>query len=149
MTFADFYLICFVVGFALSLLSFVSSGLHWHLPVKLHFHGVGTHHVTTFAERRGRHAARGARNGKSLCAGIASWLKPSGAVWVPGAVRRHGLLLTQYYCVWFLLGLAVAIFAGIIGAASCLVFGESAVAARDDFAGFGLRTGGHGRERNI
>ena len=31
MTWADFYLICFAVGFAFSLLSFLGGGLHWHL----------------------------------------------------------------------------------------------------------------------
>ena len=77
MTFADFYLICFVVGFALSLLSFVFSGLHWHLPVKWHFHGAGTHHVTTL----GAKGAPGSPNAgyattTSTPRGIASWLNP-------------------------------------------------------------------------
>ena len=36
MTLADFYLVCFVVGFFLSLLMFLAGGLHLHIP---HFHG--------------------------------------------------------------------------------------------------------------
>lgn len=118
MTFADFYLICFVVGFALSLLSFVFSGLDWHLPVKWHFHGVGTHHPTTFGAKGAAgmpHAGHAA--GSSSAHGIASWLNPpvlfAFLAWFGGT----GYLLTQYYRVWFLLGLAAAVFAGVIGAA--------------------------------
>ncbi len=32
MTWADFYLICFAVGFTFSLLSFPLGGLRWHYP---------------------------------------------------------------------------------------------------------------------
>jgi len=118
MTFADFYLICFVVGFALSLLSFVFSGLHWHLPVKWHFHGVGTHHVTGLAAKGAPCAPHTGHAGASSSGhGIASWLNPpvlfAFLAWFGGT----GYLLTQYYRVWFLLGLAAAIFAGVIGAA--------------------------------
>jgi len=38
MTWANFYLICFAVGFALSLLSFLSGSLRWHLPHFPHGH---------------------------------------------------------------------------------------------------------------
>ena len=44
MTWADFYLICFALGFAFSLLSFLLGGLHWHLPFHAHLHaGHGVH----------------------------------------------------------------------------------------------------------
>ena len=36
MTWADFYLVCFVVGFFLSMLMFLAGGMHLHIP---HFHG--------------------------------------------------------------------------------------------------------------
>ena len=41
MTWADFYLICFAVGFSFSLLSFLAGGLRWHLhlPHFSHVHG--------------------------------------------------------------------------------------------------------------
>jgi hypothetical protein len=32
MTWADFYLICFAIGFLLSAISFIGGGMHWHLP---------------------------------------------------------------------------------------------------------------------
>jgi len=38
MTWADFYLICFAVGFAFSFLSFLLGGIHWHLPFNIHGH---------------------------------------------------------------------------------------------------------------
>lgn len=108
MTFADFYLICFGVGFALSVLSFVFSGLHWRLPVKWHFppavpHPAGAPHAG--------HAASSNSHGTS------TWLNPpvlfAFLAWFGGT----GYLLTEYYRIWFLLGLAVAIFAGVLGAA--------------------------------
>jgi hypothetical protein len=36
MTWSDFYLFCFLVGFALSVLSFLAGAVHIHLPVKWH-----------------------------------------------------------------------------------------------------------------
>src|SRR5580765_2891058 len=41
MTWADFYLICFVVGFAFSVLAFLSGGATWrlHVPHLPHGHG--------------------------------------------------------------------------------------------------------------
>ena len=44
MTLADFYLICFVLGFSLCLLSFALSGLHVHVPFKWHGGSVSAPH---------------------------------------------------------------------------------------------------------
>ena len=43
MTWPDFYLLCFLVGFSLSVLSFLAGAVHIHLPFKMHlpFHGAG------------------------------------------------------------------------------------------------------------
>jgi membrane protein implicated in regulation of membrane protease activity len=46
MTWADFYLVCFVVGFALTLLSFVLGSVDFHLPGNVHIAG-GHVHVGT------------------------------------------------------------------------------------------------------
>lgn len=48
MTWSDFYLVCFIVGFVLSVLSFVAGAVHIHLPFRLHMpiHG-GQHGGTT------------------------------------------------------------------------------------------------------
>jgi membrane protein implicated in regulation of membrane protease activity len=117
MTFADFYLICFVVGFALSLLSFVFSGLHWHVPVKWHFpHGI-THHVGAIGAKGGVCAPQAGHATPATSHGLGAWLNPpvlfAFLAWFGGT----GYLLTEYYRIWFLLGLAAAIFAGVLGAA--------------------------------
>lgn len=39
MTWADFYLICFAVGFLFSLLSFLAGGMRWHLHPPHFLHG--------------------------------------------------------------------------------------------------------------
>jgi hypothetical protein len=43
MTWSDFYLLCFLVGFSLSVLSFLAGAVHIHLPVKMHFPFHGGH----------------------------------------------------------------------------------------------------------
>ncbi|MFZ0644777.1 MAG: NfeD family protein [Candidatus Acidiferrales bacterium] len=117
MTFADFYLICFVVGFALSLLSFVFSGLHWHVPVKWHFpHGI-TRHVGSIGAKGAVCTPQAGHAASATSRGVGAWLNPpvmfAFLAWFGGT----GYLLTEYYRVWFLLGLAASIFAGVLGAA--------------------------------
>jgi membrane protein implicated in regulation of membrane protease activity len=45
MSWSDFYLLCFIVGFSLSVLSFLAGAVHIHLPFKVHtpFHGAARH----------------------------------------------------------------------------------------------------------
>ena len=54
MSWSDFYLICFLVGFSLSVISFLAGAVHLHLPFKMHFPFHGPHHV---AHPVGHHAA--------------------------------------------------------------------------------------------
>ena len=103
MTWSDFYLGCFIVGFGLSLLSLLAGSVHLHLPhLHLH-HGV---HV-------GAHSALGGRGSLSFFnfGTIAAFL-----AWFGGT----GYLLEHFYGVWFVAALGVSIVSGI-GAAS-LVF---------------------------
>jgi len=44
MTWSDFYLLCFLVGFSLSVLSFLAGAVHLHLPFKWHLPFHGGHH---------------------------------------------------------------------------------------------------------
>ena len=41
MTWSDFYLLCFLLGFSLSVLSFLAGAVNFHLPFHIHppFHG--------------------------------------------------------------------------------------------------------------
>jgi membrane protein implicated in regulation of membrane protease activity len=92
MTWADFYLICFLLGLALSLLSVLTGSAHLHLP---HAH-VHAPHVET--------------------EGV-PWLNfgtmTAFLAWFGGT----GYLLERFYAVWFLVALAVAILSGLGGAA--------------------------------
>src|SRR5260370_8946303 len=45
MTWSDFYLFCFIVGFSLSVLSFLAGAIRIHLPFKMHLPFHLGHHV--------------------------------------------------------------------------------------------------------
>src|SRR6266404_4969238 len=59
MTWSDFYLFCFIVGFSLSLLSFLGGAAHIHLPARLHLPFHGGHHAGGMAGRGSMHARGG------------------------------------------------------------------------------------------
>lgn len=120
MTWANFYLICFAVGFAFSFLSFFLGGLHWHADVSHfpHVHFGGGHvHVHTGAHV---HAAPASGNGQR--ANSISPLNPvtlaAFLAWFGGT----GYLLTRFSAMWFGAGLVIALFTGFAGAAIIYVF---------------------------
>jgi membrane protein implicated in regulation of membrane protease activity len=45
MTWSDFYLLCFLVGFSLSVLSFLAGAVHIHLPFRIHLPFHAAHHA--------------------------------------------------------------------------------------------------------
>src|SRR5580704_8560460 len=101
MTWANIYLVCFLVGFILSLLSVLAGSLHLHLPhLDLH-HGAPHVHVS--------HAHGGGQSGVSLInfGTIAAFL-----AWFGGT----GYLLTEYSALRFLIALAASVGSGLIGA---------------------------------
>jgi membrane protein implicated in regulation of membrane protease activity len=51
MTWTDFYLLCFIVGFTLSVLSFLGGAAHVHFPFKWHLPFHGLHHASGLAGR--------------------------------------------------------------------------------------------------
>jgi membrane protein implicated in regulation of membrane protease activity len=117
MTWADFYLICFVLGIAFSLVSLLGGGSRWHLhlPHFAHAHGNGgVAHASAHAPGGGgaTHSHGGhvsAFNFVTLTAFLA---------WFGGT----GYLLTKYSSFWFLLGLGLSILAGLGGAAIIFLF---------------------------
>ena len=117
MTWSDFYLICFLVGFAFSLISLLAGSVHVHLP---HIHLPGLH-----VGHAGAPHAGGAGEGVSpLNAGtIAAFL-----AWFGGT----GYLLSRYYGVWYLLALGVAILSGIGGAAVVFWFLAKVLMSREE-----------------
>ncbi len=107
MTWANFYLICFVVGVALSLLSFAFGALHLHAPVKWHLARAGAH----------GHAS-GARGGKSSARGTGfSWFAPPAIFAFLAWFGGTGFLLTQYWPHLLIGVLTVAMLAGFAGEA--------------------------------
>jgi hypothetical protein len=98
MTWADFYLICFALGFAFSVMSFAFGGHHWHLPFHVHL-GSGVHHSPTHGDN---HAAS-FFNPLTIAAFLA---------WFGGT----GYLLTRFSTLWIVTGFGLSIFAGLVGA---------------------------------
>jgi hypothetical protein len=130
MTWSDFYLICFAVGFCFSFFSFIFGGSRFgklHLP---HFHGhVGGH--LPIAHGTAVHApvaGTAAANGTSADAAhvhhattVSPFNPPSIAAflaWFGGA----GYLLTRFSALWEGTALSLSILAGLIGGAIIFLF---------------------------
>jgi membrane protein implicated in regulation of membrane protease activity len=111
MTWSDFYLFCFIVGFALSVISFFAGAVHIHLPLKLHLplrighHGVG-------ALRGGiRGAGRGGLEGGAHI----SWFNASTAMVFLAWFGGTGYLLSRHAHLLAFVSLAISVFAGLAG----------------------------------
>jgi membrane protein implicated in regulation of membrane protease activity len=119
MTWADFYLTCFAVGFLLSAISFIAGGLRWHAHP--HFsHASGHAHGNASAgAHTGRDASVSPLNFVSLTAFLA---------WFGGT----GFLITRFSSIWFALGLLIALAAGFIGAAIVFFFLTRVLISREE-----------------
>ncbi len=102
MTWSDFYLVCFLVGFGLSALALLAGSVHLHLP-HLHFHH-GIHLP---------HGGRGSEAPWFNFGTIAAFL-----AWFGGT----GYLLEHYYHVWAVIAIGVATFSGLGAAAAVFWF---------------------------
>ena len=112
MTIQDLYLICFVVGFLLSVLSFLFGNLHLHLP-HLHIH-FGHGHVHVPHAPHMPHGTPGAHGmGPAELPVINFGTITAFLAWFGGI----GYLLTKYSGWLATISLLVAIFGGMIGAA--------------------------------
>ena len=124
MTWADFYLICFAVGFLLSAISFIAGGLRWHLHLP-HFprwlwaadtltldtlrSGTRTASHGTARPHAGHQAPVSPFNFVTLTAFLA---------WFGGT----GFLITRFSSIWFALGLLISMAAGLFGAGIVFLF---------------------------
>lgn len=107
MNWETFYLVCFVVGFAFTAISFVSGALHLHLPGHGHFHlGHGGH--SGGATHGGQGSMFGFFNPMTLAVFLA---------WFGGT----GYLLVHLRHIWVLAGLALSTAAGLVGAGAVMV----------------------------
>ncbi len=107
MTWADFYLICFALGFAFSVLSFAFGGHHWHLPFHIHA-GHHSGHANGPGHAQSNHPAS-AFSPPTVAAFLA---------WFGGT----GFLLTRFSTVWFVFGFGLSSFAGLLGASAIFWF---------------------------
>lgn len=103
MTWSDFYLFCFIVGFTLSLVSFFAGAVHIHLPFKMHlpFH-VG-HHGGGGVGMRG-----GLRGGVHL-----SWFNASTAMAFLAWFGGTGYLLARHAHLLAIVSLSIAMLSGL------------------------------------
>ena len=110
MTWSDFYLLCFLVGFSLSVLSFLAGAVHFHLPFRMHLplHGAHLHHGG---------AAHGVRGGLKGGAHL-SWFNVSTILaflaWFGGVgyiLSRHSHLVA-FACLLF--ATLAGLFAGTV-----------------------------------
>ena len=132
MTWADFYLICFALGFALSLISFLGGGSHFrfhlpHLP-----HGAG--HVPMAAGHPAGASVGGAAHAPATATGSGSsapdaapgmHVSPFNFVTLTAFLAWFGgtgYLLTRYSSIWFVMGLGIAIVSGRIGGGIVFLF---------------------------
>ena len=120
MTWADFYLSCFAVGFLLSAISFIVGGLHWHLPFfpngngHLHLH-LGDAPGANGAPPNGAHA----HGGHSAQVSPFNFITLTAFLaWFGGT----GFLITRFSSVWFALGLLISTAAGLAGAGIVFLF---------------------------
>jgi membrane protein implicated in regulation of membrane protease activity len=105
-TWSDFYLFCFLVGFAFSVLTFLAGAVHIHLPFRLHVHGGGHHGA-------GPHGAA-AKGAAARPGSHVSWFNASTAMaflaWFGGA----GYILTRASHLVAAASLSMAALAGLV-----------------------------------
>jgi membrane protein implicated in regulation of membrane protease activity len=119
MTWAEFYLVCFFVGFFLSVVMFLAGGLH--LPhVHIHLPGLNGHAGAGHATGAGHEAGQiSPINPITLTAFLA---------WFGGT----GYLLTRHSTFWFVTALIISILAGTGGAAIIYLFLAKVLTSPDE-----------------
>ena len=120
MTWADFYLVCFALGFAFSVLSFVFGGHHWHLPFHIHLDGGVDHGTAHAAGDIHHHHAASFLNPLTIAAFLA---------WFGGA----GYLLTRFSTVWVVTGFGLSTFLGLLGASIIFWFMNKVLSHPEQF----------------
>src|SRR5271154_1820255 len=126
MTWSDFYLLCFLLGFSLSLLSFLAGAVHIHLPFKMHFpfhgggHGAGGHGHVVGGHAAAGHGAGGhasgasARGGSRGSGGQIAWFNPTTAMAFLAWFGGVGYILSAHSHLMALVALGFATLAGLL-----------------------------------
>jgi hypothetical protein len=128
-----FYLVCFVVGFTFSLVSFLGGLGRFHLHLPKHFH-LGSGHAGGHVVHAGLagHAAGHAGHGsRAIRVGHFSIVNPmtmaAFLTWFGGT----GYLLVHLRHIWVFAGFALATLAGVAGASLVFWFVAKVLMARD------------------
>ena len=109
MTWASFYLFCFLIGFSLSLLTFLAGAVHLHLPARLHLHfPAQALHGKAITGLRGGARAGGAR-------GDLSWFNASTILAFLAWFGGTGYILTRNSHLVGALSLLIASGVGLVG----------------------------------
>ena len=112
MSWSDFYLFCFLVGFTLSLLSFFAGAVHIHLPFRLHLPFHFGHHVGGMSGGGHGHGAH-FRGGSARGGGEISWLNASTVMAFLAWFGGTGYLLTRHSHLVALVSLGISTGAGL------------------------------------
>ena len=110
MSWSDFYLLCFLVGFSLSLISFLAVAVHLHLPFKTH---LPFHHAA--------HHGGGAHGKAVVRGGHISWFNAFTVLAFLAWFGGVGYILTTRSKLVALVCLAIALASGFF--AAWIVFG--------------------------
>src|SRR5215467_5929122 len=123
MTWADFYLVCFVVGFFLSLLMFLGGGARLHLPhFHLHLPGLSGHGTAPHAVGI-QGGLRGVQISPFNLISLTAFL-----AWFGGT----GFLLARHSTMWFFTALLISMLSGIGGAAIIYLFLRRVLSSPDE-----------------
>jgi membrane protein implicated in regulation of membrane protease activity len=116
MTWANFYLVCFAVGLAFSLISFFAGSVRWHvhLPHLPHAMHGPVAHAPVASGHPG--AVKGGARGQVSPFNFVSFA--AFLAWFGGT----GYLLTRFWTIWFAMGLAIALLSGLTGAGIIYLF---------------------------
>src|SRR5260221_11508009 len=123
MSWADFYLVCFVVGFFLSLVMFLGGGMHLHVP-HFHFHAPIAHiHAGIHAGPGMKGSVHGTQISPFNLITLTAFL-----AWFGGT----GYLLTRHSAIWFWGALAISLLSGTGGAAIIYLFMSRVLSSSDE-----------------
>jgi len=111
MTWSDFYLLCFMVGFSLSVLSFLGGAAHIHLPARFHLPFPVGHHAGGMVGRGTTHARGGL-----------SWFNTMTIMTFLAWFGGIGYLLSTHSRLVALVALGIAIISGLIAASFVFKF---------------------------
>jgi len=111
MTWSDFYLLCFFVGFIFSVLSFLGGATHIHLPARWHLPFHSAHHAGGMAGRGTIHAR-----------GSLSWFNAMTIMTFLAWFGGIGYLLSTHSRLVAMVALGIAVVSGVMAASMVFKF---------------------------